>query len=74
MRSSHLNNSTFVKALIKVIPTKEFLRIMGTLHQADHYLLSSLQTFIQPVTLQAPLNLLQKKTREISFKKKKQID
>ena len=70
MRSSHLNNSTFVKAPIKVIPTQEFLRIMGTLQQADHYLLSLLQTFIQPVTLQAPLNFLQNKTREISFKKR----
>ena len=52
MCSSIPNKSTFVKALVYVIPTREFLRIMGTLHQADHYLLSSLQTFIQPVMLQ----------------------
>ena len=46
------------------------MRIMGTLQQADHYLLSLLQTFIQPVTLQAPLNLLQKKKRVASAEKK----
>ena len=42
---------------------------MGTLQQADHYLLSFLQTFIQPVTPQA-MNLLPKKKRVRSAEKK----
>ena len=69
-------NSTFVKALAQVIPTKDFLQIIYILQLANRYLQITFQTFIQSVSvmLQAALNLLPKRYTPGQLNKKKQTN